>query len=455
MTTQLPLGLPAGVTMKDPASAENRNQSIHRWVPWIAGFSGNFVSDVLAKFLSKNGKRRPVVVDPFCGVGTTLVEGLSHGFDSVGFEINPYAVLASQVKTSVLQMDLIALRRLIFDYRDWMLGCPATSATPDAISAASPKSEPPPKFKSRIPFFSERILHQVLATQDFISSITEPDLQRTFQVALGAVMVSFSNYSYEPSLGTRPGSGKALITDAPVATIFEDKLKQMLQDATVLQSQSETLSVVPQATVYKDTFFNAKNYLSDSSADLVVTSPPYLNNYHYVRNTRPQLWWLGLVDDSTQLRELEQQSMGKFWQSVRDCDPIEVTVPIHEVKAVVDDVRRCNVERGSYGGPGWSNYAASYFNDLNTFAELLSQILRPEAHAVVVIGNSIIQGVEIKVDRLFSAIAALHGMSTESIEVIRAKRVGSSIVGSSVRSSGERRKIGLYDAAVILRKTAP
>lgn len=388
-------------------------------------------------------------------VGTTLVEGLSHGFDSVGFEINPYAVLASQVKTNVLHMDLTALGKLISDYKDWMLGFEVISAPPDTIAPTSPESEPPAGFKSRIPFFSERILHQVLATQDFISSITEQELQRIFRVALGAVMVSFSNYSYEPSLGTRPGSGKSLITDAPVTTIFAAKLEQMLADATLLQSRSKTLSVVPQATVYKDSFFNAKNYLSDSSVDLVVTSPPYLNNYHYVRNTRPQLWWLDLVDDSAQLRELEQQSMGKFWQSVRDCDTIEVTVPILEVATLVDDVRRCNIERGAYGGPGWSNYVASYFNDLSTFAGLVSQILRPEARAVVVIGNSIVQGVEIKVDRLLSKIAALHGLSTESIEVIRAKRVGSSIVGSSVRSGGERRKIGLYDAAVILRKTSP
>ena len=383
------------------------------------------------------------------------MEGLSHGFDSVGFEINPYAVLASQVKTNVLHMDLTALGKLISDYKDWMLGFEVISAPPDTIAPTSPESEPPAGFKSRIPFFSERILHQVLATQDFISSITEQELQRIFRVVLGAVMVSFSNYSYEPSLGTRPGSGKSLITDAPVTTIFAAKLEQMLADATLLQSRSKTLSVVPQATVYKDSFFNAKNYLSDSSVDLVVTSPPYLNNYHYVRNTRPQLWWLDLVDDSAQLRELEQQSMGKFWQSVRDCDTIEVTVPILEVATLVDDVRRCNIERGAYGGPGWSNYVASYFNDLSTFAGLVSQILRPEARAVVVIGNSIVQGVEIKVDRLLSKIAALHGLSTESIEVIRAKRVGSSIVGSSVRSGGERRKIGLYDAAVILRKTSP
>ena len=47
--------------------------------------------------------------------------------------------------------------------------------------------------------------------------------------------------------------------------------------------------------------------------DLVVTSPPYLNNYHYNRNTRPQLYWLGLVESTRELKEIEQRNFGKFW----------------------------------------------------------------------------------------------------------------------------------------------
>ena len=34
------------------------------------------------------------VLDPFAGVGTTLVESVFAGHNAVGFEINPYALLA-------------------------------------------------------------------------------------------------------------------------------------------------------------------------------------------------------------------------------------------------------------------------------------------------------------------------------------------------------------------------
>ena len=44
------------------------------------------------------GGQAPKVLDPFAGVGTTLVQSYLHGFTVVGFEINPYAALASRMK---------------------------------------------------------------------------------------------------------------------------------------------------------------------------------------------------------------------------------------------------------------------------------------------------------------------------------------------------------------------
>ena len=55
----------------DPAFAENKRLPIHRWVPWIAGFSSKFVEGAVHRYLKKKG----TVLDPFAGVGTTLVEG--------------------------------------------------------------------------------------------------------------------------------------------------------------------------------------------------------------------------------------------------------------------------------------------------------------------------------------------------------------------------------------------
>ena len=78
------LSLDSETLFRDPAFMRNREMPIHRWVPWIAGFSGQFVEDVFREFLGhRRSNKRPLVLDPFAGVGTTLVQSMLHGFDTV------------------------------------------------------------------------------------------------------------------------------------------------------------------------------------------------------------------------------------------------------------------------------------------------------------------------------------------------------------------------------------
>src|SRR6266498_2334196 len=83
---------------KDSAFGDNKSRPIHRWIPWIAGFSSEFVRDAFSQYLPAKAGSAVTVLDPFCGVGTTLVEGQLNGYDTVGFEINPYAALAARSK---------------------------------------------------------------------------------------------------------------------------------------------------------------------------------------------------------------------------------------------------------------------------------------------------------------------------------------------------------------------
>ena len=78
---------------RDPAFTANRGLPVHRWVPWIAGFSKHFIEDAIKTYTNGSSE---TVLDPFAGVGTTLVEADLAGHDAVGFEINPYAAFAAQ-----------------------------------------------------------------------------------------------------------------------------------------------------------------------------------------------------------------------------------------------------------------------------------------------------------------------------------------------------------------------
>ena len=91
---------------RDPAFMENREVPVHRWVPWIAGFSARFVEDCFRSFLPACPARRYRVLDPFAGVGTTLISALQAGHNAVGFEINPYAALACRAKIEAVSLDL-------------------------------------------------------------------------------------------------------------------------------------------------------------------------------------------------------------------------------------------------------------------------------------------------------------------------------------------------------------
>ena len=147
-----------GTGIRDPYSAENRLFPIHRWVPWVAGFSAAFVQDVLDCFLPTREAYPPLVLDPFCGVGTTLVESVRYGADGVGFEINPYAALASRVKTSISMLDVDRLRAATSSYRVWMSTFETELRINGESHISSLVSEPPEGFRTRIPFYSDRVM---------------------------------------------------------------------------------------------------------------------------------------------------------------------------------------------------------------------------------------------------------------------------------------------------------
>lgn len=413
----------------DPAFTENRAAGIHRWVPWIAGFSAAFVADAIGKYAPRGG----LILDPFCGVGTTLVEAVRTGpcHKAVGFEINPYAAFAVETKLRAVNLDAASLRATINLFRS-------------EVGAAEPVS-PPAGFRSRIPFYSERVLSKVLKALGWIRRMDSSPLQDLFLLAFGSVMVTFSNYSFEPSLTSRPAVGKSLVEDADVYITIGSKLDEMANDIEAFQRGCPKAG---HGQVYPRSWRTAEDVIAPRSVKLLITSPPYANNYHYLRNTRPHLYWLGFIKSPAEMKSMEHASFGKFWQTVRDLESIPLRVDYSELEATLNKLRRIE-GKGSYGGDGWANYLTTYFNDSCEFLSWVSRILARGGRAVIVIGNSIVQGLDIRTDEILAHLAESAGLKVESLEVARTKRVGNSIVNSSVRN-GAGSKATLYESILTL-----
>ena len=184
-----------GCFFRDPAFTANRDAPVHRWVPWIAGFSKHFVEDALARFTDSPS----VVLDPFAGVGTTLVEADLAGHEAVGFEINPYAAFVSQAKLKAHRVDPDYLRSTVGRFTVFM--------EKGVQRGTKPQTTPPAAFRTRTPFYSPKVEQKVLLALDFIAD-REPLIIDIYRLAFAATMVDYSNYSYEPSLAERrPSDG--------------------------------------------------------------------------------------------------------------------------------------------------------------------------------------------------------------------------------------------------------
>ena len=434
------------VGFRDAAAAENKQAPLHRWVPWIAGYSSSFVADVFDHYLGDAGDA--TVLDPFAGVGTTLVEAELRGWRSVGFEINAYAALACRSKLAAADLDPETLEEAIEGYRA-QVGEIEERVDAGRLNGYRPLSAAPAGFNTRIPFYSEKVLKKVLFTLDYADRLPG-DLAALFRLAFASVMVSLSNYTYEPSLGSRPGAGKPLLDNAPVVDTVAGKLLTMLDDVRWLRAQE---GVSHEWVLHERSIMEALDVMEPESVDLLLTSPPYLNNYHYVRNTRPQMYWLGFASSPADLRRLEETNFGKFWQVVREQDAIDLDFEMPELTRQLKRLRKLRVEKGIYGGNGWANYAATYYNDTYRFLDIVAKLLRPGGVAVIVVGNSLLQGIELKIEQHFGAIGEMHGLVCEDIHVVREKRVGSSIVNTGARENSGK-AVRLYDAATVLRKLA-
>ena len=430
-------------TFQDPAFALNRSVPVHRWVPWIAGYSQAFAEDAILRFTDGSNQ---LILDPFAGVGTTLVEADRLGHRGIGFEINPYAAFAASIKLRSHNLNTKLLRETISRLEEYGRRCETDGITPASVEPAG--------FRTRDPFYSPQVLKKVLFIKDFIDGELSgnDEIADVMRLAFAATMVAYSNYSYEPSLGRKASAGRPEVLDFPVVETVTRKLTKIADDSD-WSFENRLGRNREGAAIYLKSFLDEYHDVNRHSVNLTITSPPYMNNYHYNRNTRPQLYWLEFCKSPADLKPLEDLNFGTYWQNARDQEPVELN-PLIDAPCILDTLERIreqNQGRGVYGGPGWANYATIYLNDSARFMKGLHWVLHPEGTALVVIGNSIIQGVDVPTDQFMACIAERCGLEVRSLETPREARVGSSIVNSAVRTAPAPQRSHLYESVIELR----
>ncbi len=74
----------------------NNPKSVHGMYPYRGKISSLDAKKIINQFNPRHN-----LLDPFCGSGTILYEGMSAGMDVVGFDMNPLAVTVAKAKLDI------------------------------------------------------------------------------------------------------------------------------------------------------------------------------------------------------------------------------------------------------------------------------------------------------------------------------------------------------------------
>lgn len=379
---------------------------VHRWFRNREGYSVQLVESVLES-VSKTG----FVVDPFCGTGTTLLTAAMHDYPSIGIDVNPLSVFITKVKTR--HYDDLTLRRII-DICDGLT----------ALHPSMPASEKP-KLNIIDQVFLPDILHALLVAKYYINQHSHFERDFLF-VAWLSILEEVSNV-YREGNGIKyrnrkrtPSGYIQIPLDLWQQEVFpSDKFgyviqtlikraQMMLRDIAQIKLSDQSPDVQEGSALALDEFVPA------NSANLVIFSPPYANNFNYFKAYKIELWMGDFVDGYDELRELTQRSLRSHVET-----KLEASSDKYNWYPEQLDTFLGLMDPEVLWTPRILKSIQGYFYDMQTALNKIFDVLKQDGQCVIVVGNSAYSSVIVPTDTLLAEAAASIGFNVEKIAVAR------------------------------------
>ena len=231
-----------------------------------------------------------VLLDPFCGSGTTLVEARAIGGRSVGVDLNPLAVLLARVKTWTVALQR---RRAARDLAHrisgdvLLMGKEARRANAPQTSARSPVGFDPNARQRRIgPWFSPHVRRELEAIAAAIDEVATDDREVAdlFTVALSAILYKVSHRQSD----TDPTWIERSIARGAAARLFVERVELILAGLDDMGRQRGPLPAVVEGDARKLSTLGLPTIAG------IVSSPPYAGTYDYAAHHRLRFDFLGI-----------------------------------------------------------------------------------------------------------------------------------------------------------------
>ena len=392
----------------------------HDWYRFVLSFPPHLVRDYADRFeLSTDS----LLLDPFCGTGTTLVEGKKLGIPAVGIEAVPLALLASQIKVDwspnpdrlKAHAEHVAERVLASLEREGISDDPHENQ--DTRSEASLRSLPETTQKLLLKgSISPLPLHKVLALIEVLDEERSSPYYRHELLALAKLLPSeIGNLRFGPEVGVG-----VIKQDAPVVGSWLSQVWHMANDLRVLSAISET-----PANALSGDARDIGALLDPQSVDAVICSPPYPNEKDYLRIVRLESVLLGFIEDQPQLRSLKQRLVRSNTRGVYKGDEDDKWIRSNRnIARIAEEIEARRIALGKDSGfeRAYHRVTKLYFGGMARHFESLSRTLRPGARLAYVVGDQASYlRVMIRTAKLLAEVAVSQGYELEGIDLFRTR----------------------------------
>jgi hypothetical protein len=368
----------------------NMSLPVHRWFRYSAGFSASWVKDCIRLAKSKQDENVRVL-DPFAGSGTVLLEAEEEDVPSYGMESHPFVSRVALAKiTSGVEAEA---------FRSYAAGVlkSAVRVTPDVGSYS----------KLIRKCYPDDILEGLDRLRKAWVTLQDHPLSELGWLALAAILrqcspVGTANWQY-----ILPNKTKARVVEP--FTAFTDKVRQMYVDlcgrrrtgavANLIQGDAREMPGVP-----------------DKWATLVITSPPYPNNFDYADATRLEMTFFGDVAGWGDLQKTVREHLVRSCTQhvsplVSETSSLLADKSLDPIRAEIDMVCE-NLEKQRHLHGGKKNYhtmIVAYFLDMARMWERLREVTSDGASLCFVIGDSAPYGIHVPVDQWMGELAVASG----------------------------------------------
>jgi DNA modification methylase len=356
------------------------------------------------------------VLDPMAGSGTTLVEAMLNDRQGLGCDIDPLALRICRVKTrllepgEVLQQGHEIVRRAREDL----------DARPEELRASlgAGWSDETRAFVDY--WFAAETQLALWALTRRIAALEEPALRAFMELTLSAIIITKSGgVSLALDLAhTRPHRAKIVydregnllvggdIVGSPTTreafltkrlrSPLDDFSKRLVANVEGLPGSGTLPGLMPTGEAPNVIAADAQSLpLSAESVDLIVTSPPYASNaIDYMRAHKFSLVWLG--HEISDLGEKRQSYVGGDATTGFDFEALPpFTEGIVTTLSALDAKKALALRR--------------YYSEMTRVLAEMYRVLKPGKSAIVVVGSSIMRGMDTQTQDCLADIGASLG----------------------------------------------